>query len=193
MDEFLIGVNPNEDTVFDLDKSLILLRRSLNFLKHLHSSTNSNQILFVGTSNKTKFITKYLANSLGHPYVAGRWMKGLLTNWENFSSSIKLYDLFLKKLSLSKKRKYNLKASLEGLRSLKSLPSAIVLLDLKSDNEVIVEAKRLGIPIIALVDNNNFAVDYIDYPIIVNGNSPLSTFFIGSLIQNCLKESKNVS
>lgn len=190
LDEFLTGVNSNNDTVFDLIKSTVLLRRSLNFLRCLHTSKESKQILFVGTSNKTKFITKHLAKLLGHPYVAGRWTKGLLTNWENLSSSIKLYNLFLKKLTLSKKRKYNLESSLEGLRGLSSLPAVIVLLDTHSDSEVISEAKRLGIPVVALVDNKRLSLDYIDYPIILNTISPFSIFFLSSLIANCLEESQ---
>ena len=189
LDEYLLGFDINNDTFFNLEKMIIILRRVLSFLKCV--SNNKGQILFVGTNSKTQVLTKTLGQTLNQPYVSGRWVKGLLTNWENISSSIKLYDLFLKKLSLSKKKKSNLESSLGGLKILKALPAAIVILDLKSDQEVVKEASRLGIPVIALLDNtNSINIDQIDFPIIINTSSHLSIFFISSLIIQTLKESK---
>tara|TARA_B110001450_G_scaffold228460_1_gene228454 strand:- start:11228 stop:11920 length:693 start_codon:yes stop_codon:yes gene_type:complete len=189
LDEYLLGFDINNDTFFNLEKMIIILRRALSFLKCV--SNNKGQILFVGTNSKTQVLTKTLGQTLNQPYVSGRWVKGLLTNWENISSSIKLYDLFLKKLSLSKKKKSNLESSLGGLKTLKALPAAIVILDLKSDQEVVKEASRLGIPVIALLDNtNSINIDQIDFPIIINTSSHLSIFFISSLIIQTLKGSK---
>ena len=187
MDEYLLGFNNNNDTIINLEKSLFLLRRSLNFLKIIYKS-GKGQILFVGTTNKTKVISQHLGNSLDQPFVSGRWIKGLLTNWENISSSLKLYTLFFKKLNLSKKRKFNLEASLGGLKNLQKLPVAIVLLDLQSDSEIIKEAKRLDIPVIGLVDNTSSVIKTIDYPIVLNTKSLLSIFFVSSLIIQSLKK-----
>jgi small subunit ribosomal protein S2 len=187
VDEYLLGFDINNDTFFNLEKVIISLKRALSFLKCV--SNKNEQILFIGTNNKTQGITKILGETLNQPYVSGRWVKGLLTNWENISSSIKLYDLFFKKLSLSKKKKSNLNSSLGGLKNLKTLPTAIVILDLKSDQEVVKEASRLNIPVIALLDNiNSIDIDQIDFPIIINTSFPLSLFFVSSLIIQSLKK-----
>jgi small subunit ribosomal protein S2 len=186
MDEFLFGYNQNNDTIFNLDLCTLFLRRTLSFLKFVKK--NEGQILFIGTSGKTQKLTKMLGESAKQPYIVGRWINGLLTNWENISSSIKLYNLFLKKLQLSRKRKTNLENSFGGLCTLKQLPSAIFLLDLKSDGTVINEAKQLGIPVIAFVDNSSDLFDQIDYPIPMNTGSTFSIFLISSLFLKALKD-----
>jgi len=185
MDEFLFGYNQNNDTIFNLDLCTLLLRRAISFLKSVKKE--KGQILFIGTSGKTQRLTKMLGESAQQPYIVGRWINGLLTNWENISSSIKLYNLFLKKLQLSRKRKANLENSFGGLCTLNQLPSAIFLLDLKSDGIVINEAKQLGIPIIAFVDNSSDLFDQIDYPIPMNTGSTFSIFLISSLFLKALK------
>ena len=115
MDEYLVGFDNSNDTIFNLEVVINMIRRSISFMKLVLSKKQN--ILIVGTGFKFKPLTKFLAKSLNQPYVAGRWPKGLLTNWENLSPSIKLYNLYLKKLTLSNKQKINLETCFSGLQS----------------------------------------------------------------------------
>jgi len=184
-DEFLLGFDSASGSVYNLDRTVTLLKRTLNFLKLLKKE--DKQLLIVGTSLKSQKLTKLIGESTSNPYVQRRWLKGLLTNWENISSSIKFFNLFLKKLSLTKKRESKLKETFDGLKSLDSLPDALLFVDLDSNSEVIREANKLNIPIIAIIDNNYKDIEKIDYPIISNTNSPLPLFLVVSLIINTLK------
>ena len=137
-------------------------------------------ILFVGTRSDISGLTQNIGKKTSNPYVHIRWIRGLITNWENISTSIKFFKLYQNKLKLSKKRSSKLKNTFEGLQNLKKLPDAIFLIDPLFDNDVIHEAKRLNIPLIGIVDNN-LKTDLIDYPIIGNTNSILSLLFFTQL------------
>ena len=186
MDEYLVGFDNSNDTIFNLEVVINMIRRSISFMKLVLSKKQN--ILIVGTGFKFKPLTKFLAKSLNQPYVAGRWPKGLLTNWENLSPSIKLYNLYLKKLTLSNKQKINLETCFSGLQSMKALPSAIFILDLNSNKDAVDEARRLNIPIIAIIENNFKYINYIDYPITVNGTSILTVSLLCSLSIHALTE-----
>lgn len=185
LDEYLFGVDGTKNSLYDLDKTIVFLKRALNFLSLLKKK--NSQFLIVGTSFKAQKLVKYLGESTNNPYVQRRWIKGLLTNWESTSSSIKFFNLFLTKLSLTKKKESKLKQTFGGLRHLTSLPDALLIIDIDSSKEAINEAKRLNIPIIAILDNNSKQVFDIDYPIYSNTGSTLPLFLIVSLIAQVLK------
>jgi small subunit ribosomal protein S2 len=184
MDEYIYGLNSTNNTIFNPESSLFLLRRTLNFIKLLKKS--DSQILIVGTKPEFSKIVKYVGERISQPYIDKYWQKGLLTNWEYLSSSVRFYKLFLNKLNLNGKRKQKIYENFNGLRLMKTLPSAIILIDITKDLEVINEAKRLNIPIIAIVDSNQ-SIENIDYPIPGNTNSILSIYFFLSLIMKVLK------
>lgn len=186
LDEYIHSIDSTSNTIYNVERTLVLLRRVLSFLSTMKKE--NKQILFVGTSIKSRRLTKFIGKSTGSPYVQRRWTKGFLTNWESISSSIKFFNLFLKKLSLSKKGEYNIRQEFEGLSNLKELPSAIFFLDLNVDFEIINEAQKLNIPIIAIVDNNYSSVSKIDYPIVSNTSSTLPLFLIISLVIDILKK-----
>ena len=186
LDEYVFGRDSLSNTILNVEKTFALLKRALNFLTLLNE--NKKQILIVGTGIKSRKLTKYLGESIDQPYVQTRWVKGLLTNWESISSSVKFYNLFLKRLDLSKKSGQKLKKTFEGIKSLKSLPSAIFIIDLDYDVEAVLEANRLNIPVIAIVDNNSKILDKIDYPILSNTGSILPLFLIISLALEALKK-----
>jgi small subunit ribosomal protein S2 len=187
MDEYILGFDNLSTSVLNIDKTRYLLKRALKFLKIISKNSNK-QILFVGTGTQTKKITEFLGKVTYQPYIHHRWLKGFLTNWENISPLIKCYKLFLKKLKLSGKKEFQLKQNFQGISKLKELPSALFILDINSNYDAILEAEKLSIPIIAIVDNNTKYVEKIDYPIICNKNSPLSLFFIISLVIQQLKK-----
>ena len=91
---------------------------------------------------------------------------------------------------MSNKQKINLETCFSGLQVMKSLPSAIFILDLSSNQDVIDEARRLNIPIIAIIENNSKYINYIDYPIPVNGASVLTVSLLCSLANHALSESR---
>jgi small subunit ribosomal protein S2 len=186
VDEYIFGVDSTSNTVFNIEKTLTLLKRALNFLSLIKKE--NKQILFVGTGLKVRKLAKFVGKSTNEPYVNMRWVKGLLTNWESISSSVKFYDLFLKRLDLTNKSEQKLKQTFQGLRSLKELPSAIFVIDLEYDHEVVYEAKKLNIPIVAIVDNNCKFIDKIDYPILSNTGSILPFYLIMSLVIETLKK-----
>jgi small subunit ribosomal protein S2 len=186
IDEYIFGEDTLSNTIFNVEKTLVLFRRALNFL--LLIKKENKQILFVGTGPKTRKLTKFVGMSTNQPYVQTRWVKGLLTNWESISSSVKFYNLFLKRLDLSKKAEQKLKQTFEGIHSLKELPAAVFVIDLDHDFEVVAEAKKLNIPVISIVDNNCKIMDKIDYPILSNTGSVLPLFLIISLVVETLKK-----
>ena len=115
------------------------------------------------------------------PYISHRWLKGLLTNWENSCSSIKFYNLFLKKLGLRNKQKLRMSNVFKGLNKLNRLPDAIVILDPLTDIEALREANALNIPIIAVTDTG-VPLHKIDYPVIGNSDSTFSLAFFATLL-----------
>ena len=185
-DEYIFGQDNLSNTIFNIEKMLILLRRALNFISNIKKE--NKQILFVGTGSKSRKLTKFAGNSTNQPYVQTRWVKGLLTNWENISSSVKFYNLFLKRLDLSKKAEQKLKQTFDGIQSLNELPAAVFVIDLDYDFEVVAEAQKLNIPVIAIIDNNSKIIKKIDYPILSNTGSVLPLFLIISLVIDILKK-----
>ena len=185
-DEYIFGQDTLSNTIFNIEKILTLLRRALNFISTIKKE--NKQILFVGTGMKSRKLAKFVGNSTNQPYVQTRWVKGLLTNWENISSSVKFYNLFLKRLDLSKKAEQKLKQTFDGIQSLNELPAAVFVIDLDYDFEVVAEAQKLNIPVIAIIDNNSKIINKIDYPILSNTGSVLPLFLIISLVVEILKK-----
>jgi len=181
--EYVYGLNISDNIIFNSKQSLSLLRRTLKFVSFLRDS--KSQILFVGTQGDFAKITKFIGETTQQPYVSTRWIKGLLTNWENLSLSIKFYHLFLKRLSKSKRSKQKTYENFYGLRFLKELPAAIFLVNLSADREIISEAKKLNIPVIAIVDGNE-SINLVDYPLLGNHSSLVSVFFYVYLIKQVL-------
>jgi small subunit ribosomal protein S2 len=183
--EYIFGLNFIGNTIFNVNKSLVLLRRALIFIQQIKK--NKGNILFVGTRFDMREIIQTIGIKTNSPYINYKWSKGLLTNWENTSSSIKFYNLFLKKLDMRAKKKNKMENTFFGLTSMTKLPDVIFIMDLNIDFEAYKEAKALNIPIIAIVDTNT-PVRNIDYPIPGNSESILSIIFFANLIISSLKK-----
>lgn len=183
MDEYLYGFDNTSLSIYNTDKVLFLLKRSLKFISEL-SKDKENKILLVGSGMETQMFTRYLGSITEQPFLSNRWIKGLLTNWENICLSIKFSKVFKRKLNSKKDDINNVFSSIYRLDR---IPSAIFILDINKDFDAILEAKRLSIPTIAIIENNIKIPEYIDYPILCNQNSPLSLFFVISLIRQTMK------
>ncbi|MBR51767.1 MAG: 30S ribosomal protein S2 [Gammaproteobacteria bacterium] len=180
--------NPKMDPyIFDTRKqiSIINLELTQECLNAAASKvedicSKGNKILFVGTKRSASKTIKEEASKLGLPYIDKRWLGGTLTNWKTIRGSIRrLLDIeemissgriekLIKKEAVEIQKEYaKLQASVGGIKDMKGLPDAIFVIDVKYEKIAVLEAKKMGIPVIALVDTNSDP-DGID--IVIPGN-----------------------
>ena len=168
----------NKIHIINLEKTLPLFNDALNYLGRMASSRG--RILFVGTKRAASKIVREQAERCGMPYVNHRWLGGMLTNYKTVRQSIKrLKDLeqmqedgsmqrLTKKEALTLSRELEkLDRSLGGIKNMGGLPDALFIIDVGYENIAVSEARKLGIPVIGVVDTNN-SPDGIDY--VVPGN-----------------------
>jgi small subunit ribosomal protein S2 len=171
MAPFIFG-HRNKIHIVNLEKSLPLFQDAQKFVRQL--AANKGNVLFVGTKRAARDIVREEAQRAGMPYVDQRWLGGMLTNFKTVKQSIKrLNDLeaslaepgrLSKKEILTVQREVDkLNRSLGGIREMGGLPDAIFIIDVGYQKGAVVEAKKLGIPVIGVVDTNNSpeGVDYI--------------------------------
>ena len=168
--------NPKmESFIFDTRKkiSIINLEMTQECLNAAASKaeeicSKGNRILFVGTKRSASKTIKESASSIGLPYIDKRWLGGTLTNWKTIRGSIRrLLDIeelqssgrinkLSKKEAVDITKEYEkLDASVGGIKDMKGLPDAIFVIDVKYEKIAVLEAKKMGIPVIALVDTNS--------------------------------------
>jgi small subunit ribosomal protein S2 len=151
--------------IIDLQKTLELLEEAHDFARNIAERRGS--MLFVGTKKQAQDAVQEHATRVGMPYVNHRWLGGLLTNWRTISERIAyLHDLRRLKTEgqlelLPPKERIALEAELEkleanlgGVADMKRQPDAVFVIDLKKEQLAVREARRLGVPIVGLVDTN---------------------------------------
>ncbi len=164
----------NKIHIINLEKTLPLFQDALKFAKSI--SANRGTILFVGTKRQSKEIIAEEAARAGMPYVDARWLGGKLTNFKTVKGSIKRlkemtaareagdWERLSKKEALMNERDVEkLAKSLGGIQDMAGIPDAIFVVDIGYHKIALTEAKKLGIPVIAVVDTNHSpeGVDYI--------------------------------
>lgn len=177
MGPFLFGQR-NKIHIINLEKTLPLYNEATNFISTLAS--RKGKILFVGTKRAAQNIIREEAERCGMPYINRRWLGGTLTNFKTVKLSInRMKDLeamqeegklehLNKKEQLQHKRELEkLERSLSGIKDMPGIPDALFVIDVGYEYIAINEAKKLGIPVIAVVDSNN-SPDNIDY--VIPGN-----------------------
>jgi small subunit ribosomal protein S2 len=169
----------NKIHIINLEQTLPMFNDAMNFLGSL--SANGGKILFVGTKRAARDTVKEEAERCGMPFVNHRWLGGMLTNFKTIKQSInRLKELeemfadgsvekrFNKKEALGLEReKDKLERSLGGIKDMKSLPDAMFVVDTGHEHIAVCEARKLGIPVVGVVDTNNDPND-IDY--VIPGN-----------------------
>ena len=180
--------NPKmEQYIYDTRKQISIINLDLT-QEHLNAAASKveeicskgNKILFVGTKRSASKTIKDEASAIGLPYVDKRWLGGTLTNWKTIRGSIRrLLDIeemissgriekLIKKEAVEIQKEHTkLEASVGGIKDMKGLPDAIFVIDVKYEKIAVLEAKKMGIPVIALVDTNSDP-DGID--VIIPGN-----------------------
>jgi small subunit ribosomal protein S2 len=173
MKEFIFGER-NGIYIIDLQKTLKMFKDASKYVQEMVASGKT--ILFVGTKRQAQDAIAEEATRAGMFYVNQRWLGGLLTNWVTVQKSVKRlqelddmatdgrYDLLPKKevIKLERERKH-LQANLAGIKSLKRLPDALFVIDSNKEQIAVREARKLGIPVVAVVDTNcdPTEVDYV--------------------------------
>jgi small subunit ribosomal protein S2 len=163
MAPFIFG-HRNKIHIVNLEKSLPMFQDAQKFVRQL--TANKGTVLFVGTKRAAREIVREEAERAGMPYVDNRWLGGMLTNFKTVKQSIKrMKDLeaslaepgrLSKKEILTVQREADkLNRSLGGIREMNGLPDAIFIIDVGYQKGTVVEAKKLGIPVIGVVDTNN--------------------------------------
>ena len=167
--------------IIDLQQTQQLVEDAYDFARNI--AERGGTILFVGTKKQAQDAVRTEAERVGMPYVSNRWLGGLLTNWRTISDRIAyLHDLRRLKNDgqlalLPAKERITMESELEklefnlgGVRDMKRLPQAVLIIDLKTEAIAVREAERLRIPIIGLVDSNVDPVP-VDFPIPGNDDS----------------------
>jgi len=173
MKEYIFGER-NGIYIIDLQKTLKLFKDASKFVTDL--CAQGKVILFVGTKRQAQDAVAEEANRASMPYINQRWLGGLLTNWVTVQKSVKRlqeldemavdgrYDLLTKKevIRLERERKH-LQANLAGIKTMKRLPDALFVVDSNNEAIAVKEARKLGIPVVAVVDTNcdPTVVDYV--------------------------------
>jgi small subunit ribosomal protein S2 len=173
MKEYIFGER-NGIYIIDLQKTLKMFKEASRFIADL--SSQGRIILFVGTKRQAQDAVSEEATRAGSFYINQRWLGGLLTNWVTVQKSVKRlkeldematdgrYELLPKKevIKLERERKH-LQANLAGIKNMSRLPDAVFVIDSNKEQIAVREARKLGIPVVAVVDTNcdPSEVDYI--------------------------------
>lgn len=196
MEQFIFGVR-NNIHIIDLDQTLPLLQNALNAVKEC--AANGGRILFVGTKRQASSIVADYAKKCGQYYINHRWLGGTLTNWKIVSLSIKKLkelethlqsniDKLSKKEVLSLMRqKEKLELALGGIKDMGGLPNIIFVIDTNKEKTAIEEAKKLRIPVIAIVDTNS-EHEGINYPIPGNDDATRAIELYCDLVSQSILE-----
>jgi small subunit ribosomal protein S2 len=171
----------NKIHIVNLEKTMEKYQEALKFVRRL--STNKGSVLFVGTKRQAREIIKEEATRCGSPFVDYRWLGGMLTNYKTVKQSIKrlndmetmardgTLDKLPKKEGLLYQREIvKLDRSLGGIKDMHGLPDAIFVIDVGYQKGAIAEARKLNIPVIAVVDTNH-SPDGVAYVIPGNDDS----------------------
>jgi small subunit ribosomal protein S2 len=164
--------------IINLEKSLPLLNDAMNFISKLASKRGS--IMFVGTKRAASAAIADEAARCGMPYVSHRWLGGMLTNYRTIRASVKrlkqlegmhedgsIEHLVKKEVLQLTRERDKLERSLGGIKDMKHLPDALFVVDVSHEDIAVKEARKLGIPVIAIVDTN-CSPENIDY--VIPGN-----------------------
>jgi len=172
MAPFIFG-HRNKIHIINLEKSLPMYQEAMKFVRQL--SANRGTVLMVGTKRQAREIVAAEAQRAGVPYVDQRWLGGMLTNFKTVKTSIKRLKDMKAQLetgldSMSKKEQLMFNRELEklekdigGIQDMNTLPDAIFVIDVGYHKIAVAEARKLGIPLIGVVDTNHSpeAIDYV--------------------------------
>jgi small subunit ribosomal protein S2 len=188
--------------IIDLNKTLSQLALAQTFLNDV--VMRGEKILFVGTKKQAREIFQTTSEDTNQPYVIHRWLGGMLTNNKTIRSSVSrmrelqkmekdgtMEKLLKKEVSVLRRELTKLERNLTGIGDMEKKPGALFVVDLKREHLALAEAKRLNIPIVALVDTNADP-DLVDYPIPGNDDSLRSIGLICEVLGETIKAADEI-
>ncbi len=186
--------------IIDLQKTVKKVEEAYYFIRDIAAAGES--ILFVGTKKQAQDSIKEEAERVGMYYVNARWLGGMMTNFKTIQKRIErlnqinkmeeegTFDLLPKKEVLNlKAQRDKLEKYLGGIKDMKKLPGALFVVDPRKEKIAIAEAKKLGIPVVAIVDTN-CDPEEVDYVIPGNDDAIRAVKLIASTISNAIIEGK---
>lgn len=187
--------------IIDLTKTVDGLNEALSFLTK--TAADGKQILLVGTKRQAQDAIKKAAEATGMPFVTERWLGGMLTNWNTIGGRVKhLQNLENRMASGELANKYNklevqrfqeeidqMNALYGGVKELNARPGAVFIVDIVNDANALREAKKLGVPIVALVDTNADP-SQVTYPIPANDDAIKTIELMVGYVQAAIEAGK---
>ena len=193
MERFIFGVR-NDIHILDLGQTVPMLQRALQLVSD--TVADGGRVLFVGTKRQAAPVVAQAARDSAQYYVNSRWLGGTLTNWQTVSQSIaRLRELEAQlaegsemaggltkkeRLLLDRERE-RLDRDLGGIKDMGNLPNLLFVIDTNKEANAIKEARRLGIPVIAIIDSNSDP-DTVDYPVPGNDDAARALELYCSLV-----------
>lgn len=192
--KYIFGAK-NKVEIFDLEKTHALLEGAKGFVKNL--AKEGKTILIVGGKSEARAAVKSAAETLGLPFVDGRWIGGTLTNFVQIRKRVEKMERLTSEREKGELAKYtkkerllidreiaNLERFFSGIVSMKELPKAILVVDPKKEHTAIKEAQDIGIPVIAIA-GSDCDITVANYPIIGNDSSKTSIeFFMSEVVKS---------
>jgi len=187
--------------IIDLTKTATSLEKALDFVAE--TAAQGKQVLFVATKRQAQDIVKQLAEDVNQPFVTERWLGGMLTNWPTISGRVKhLKDLEEKMANGELAGKYSklevqrfqeeidaMNVIYGGIKNLAAKPGAVFVFDVVNDSNAIKEARKLGLPIVALVDTNADP-SLVDYAVPCNDDAIKTIQLIADYLKQAIEAGK---
>lgn len=184
--------------VIDLEKTVAQIEKALPAIEE--TVAKGRQILFVSTKKPAREIVRTAAENASQPYVVERWLGGMLTNWGTITAQVKKLKLLEKRMASGElANRYNklevqrfqeeidaLNQKYSGIKEMRGKPGMIFVLDVIADKNAVMEAKKLGLPIVAIVDTNADPTG-IDYPIPANDDALAALELIANYVVTAIK------
>ena len=187
--------------IIDLQKTIAAIKDGYDEVRRVTAAGKS--VLFVGTKKQAQQAVQKEAERCGMFYVNNRWLGGMLTNFSTIKKSLQRLkkiekmeidgtfdNLTKKEVSAFQKEKAKLEKNLGGIKEMKELPGAVFIIDTHKEQIAVAEARRMGIPIIAVVDTN-CNPEGIDFPIPGNDDAIRAISLFTSIIANAVIDSDN--
>ena len=179
-------------SIINLEKTYEQLEKSVKVVEDIVAS--GKDIIFIGTKRQAQEILREAASMCNMPYCVNRWLGGTFTNFETILTSLKKYHRFLemensgemdklyaKEAAAIRREMTRMNRNFEGIKDISKLPGVAVVVDVKTEEIAVAECRKLGIPVVALVDTNSDPT-LVDYPIHGNDDAVKSIRLITDVL-----------
>ncbi len=194
----------NDIHILDLEKTRKALGKAADFVASIAQSGGT--ILFIGTKRQARAVVEAQAKVAGQPFINVRWLGGTFTNFKTIQRTVRkleklqemkangqLESRYTKKERLMVEREIEkLEKLFSGMKDMKRIPQAVFIADINYDDIALAEARKMKVPVIAIVDTNSNP-DGIDYPIPCNDDATAAIDLVTTVIANAYKENKSAA